>query len=206
MIQGAENPVGQAALQLASSLGAKLPVTVSSDSQRDALIAQYALNPSLVLCSDDDSSVTDGVSSMTGANGVHVYLNCDSRGILDGFASYMSAFGRVVDLHEGVTGDGPWLNRCRLAPRSISYACVQMDDIAQTRVGFLQESFVDVSKRLAAHQLKPLRDIEILGFSQVPEAMIRCRNQTSTYRSMFVLELQENELLLVCLVHTYPLS
>ncbi|KAG8411152.1 hypothetical protein J3459_016597 [Metarhizium acridum] len=200
MIQCADNPIGQTAIQLAMSVGANLLCTASSNGEKLALASRYNLNQAVVFSNDQVPSDVEAILSSKCSGGIDIYLNCDPAGISDVYQSHATPFCRVVDPHGASTADLLSLND--LAKGSISYTSVDMDAVAQSRPKLIQEALLDTWRRLSSSQVKPLRDVDVLGFSKLTKAVLRFRDRESKNPSMFAFQPQDDELVPVSVSRT----
>ncbi|KAH0592344.1 Polyketide synthase [Metarhizium humberi] len=191
MIQCADNAIGQAAIQLAKSIGANLLCTVSSSEDNLVLASRYNLDQAAVLSNDKVPLGVEAILSSIWKGGINVYLNCDPMGISDAYQSHVTPFGRVVDLHGAATANHLALKD--LSKASISYTSVDMDPVAQSRPELIQEALLDTSRRLSCSQFKPLSHVEVLGYSELPKAILRFRDRQSKNPSMFVVQPKDDE-------------
>ena len=96
LIHSAAGSVGQKAIQIAQSIGARIFATCSS-SNRNMLKEQFGLEDSQIFSSQDDSFV-EGVMVATGRRGVDVVLNSLSGGLLRKTWNCVAPFGRFVQI------------------------------------------------------------------------------------------------------------
>ncbi|KAI1873888.1 uncharacterized protein JN550_003157 [Neoarthrinium moseri] len=191
MIQDADKPVGQVAIQLALSTQAKLLVTVSTNAAKNSLASSFKVDPSCIFSSEDMSSIPKAVGSDFGSRGVDVYLNCGASGVSGLYQQYISYGTRLVDLFGDETTSGSSLNA--FCTRNVSYTCVDMDVVATMRAEIVQEALTTVSSLLATGKLQPIQDVQNMGFSEIQKALVQCRDRSSKPPSMFVFSPEDNE-------------
>jgi NADPH:quinone reductase-like Zn-dependent oxidoreductase len=121
LIHEAADAVGQAGIQIASNVGAKIFATVRSEEEKSHLIENYGIHKTRVFSSQGLKFVT-ALRRATKGRGVDVILNTMSGEALQATFSCIAPLGRFVNLNTQRT--------CRLemAPfgRNVSFSSVDM--------------------------------------------------------------------------------
>lgn len=109
LIHSAAGGVGQMAIQVAQMLGAKVIVTVGSQSKRDFIKENFGLEDGMIFNSRDASFV-EGVMKVTKGRGCDVALNQLAGELLHATWGCIAPFGRLIeigkrDIHENTKLD-----------------------------------------------------------------------------------------------------
>lgn len=97
LIHAAAGGTGQAALQIARIIGARVFAAVGSRSKKEMLIRDFGI-PETHIFSSRDTSFEQGVSRQTNGQGVDVVLNClPSEALLESW-NCIALYGRFVEL------------------------------------------------------------------------------------------------------------
>lgn len=97
LIHAAAGGTGQAAIQIAQYLGAKVFATVSSDAKRQILMKEYDIPENHIFYSRD-TSFAKGVKRMTKGRGVDVVINSLAGSCLVASWQCIASYGRFVEI------------------------------------------------------------------------------------------------------------
>jgi acyl transferase domain-containing protein/NADPH:quinone reductase-like Zn-dependent oxidoreductase/SAM-dependent methyltransferase len=97
LIHAAAGGTGQAMVQVAQYIGAKVYVTVGSSPKKDLLVDVYGI-PSDHVFYSRDASFADGIKRMTGDRGVDVVVNSQQGRLLEASWECIAIFGRFIDI------------------------------------------------------------------------------------------------------------
>ncbi|KAI1452633.1 hypothetical protein F4805DRAFT_472261 [Annulohypoxylon moriforme] len=97
LIHAAAGAVGQAAIQIAQHIGARVLVTVSSPEKKELLIHQYGINPSCIF-SSRHIAFSQEILQKTGGQGVDVVLNSLSGRALTESWRCLAPLGRFIEI------------------------------------------------------------------------------------------------------------
>ncbi|KAF2847520.1 polyketide synthase-like protein [Plenodomus tracheiphilus IPT5] len=166
LIHEAASPVGQAALHLATSIGAKVYVTVRSDEERDLLISRFSIDLSQVFSSQDLKFVA-ALRRATQGRGVDVVLNTLSGEALQATFSCVASFGRFVDL--GANNHA----KLEMAPfgRNVSFTSVDIASLYAQKSRLAAKVFQEAMTFATENLLQEGPRMEVKPWSQLPEAI-----------------------------------
>lgn len=138
LLHSAASALGQAAIQIAHSIGVEVFATVESKEEKDVLVEQYGIAPTRIFDSALQNFVT-AISQATNGHGVDAVLSSqNSPAVLPSLAT-LGDFGYFLDLSI-VTSDSPQLN---LPPskHNASLVRINMDRIAQAKPDVIKTLF-----------------------------------------------------------------
>ncbi|RYP67274.1 hypothetical protein DL769_005813 [Monosporascus sp. CRB-8-3] len=193
ILQYGNNAISQAAVQLALRTQIKLWVLVAGGELSDSSIWQSSIDPSWVIGGSQIPLARTKILEGTGGRGVDIYLNCDDAGLSNMRQLPLSYGARVVDLFSTSTTRGG----CDLdpaLPSNVYYTRINMNTVAESQVEAIGNAFADVSRWLAARQLQPLHGYEIMRFSEVPKALMQCRDQSLERPTIFIFCAEDNDI------------
>lgn len=140
-IQSAAGGLGQAAIQIAKSVGAEIFVSVGSKAKRELLVKTYGIAEDHIFDSRT-KTFSAGILRMTDGKGVDVILSSSSGEALNQTCSCIAEFGRFVDVGKKV--DSAELTTA-LFRRNVTFASIDMEHMAETKSAMaaklLQETF-----------------------------------------------------------------
>jgi acyl transferase domain-containing protein/acyl carrier protein len=150
LIHAAAGGVGQAAVQIARAIGARVFATAGSDAKRDFLRAQGVEH----VFDSRDASFADEVLEATGGEGVDVVLNSLTGDMLKRSLELLGSSGRFVEL-----GKAELLGPDELAEKwpGIRYYSFDLGGILIEQPDVFQALFRRVAARFESENLKPLR-------------------------------------------------
>ncbi|KAF1850336.1 uncharacterized protein K460DRAFT_400404 [Cucurbitaria berberidis CBS 394.84] len=156
-IHDAANSVGQAAIQIAVKLGAKVFLTVRSAEEKAHLSEVYSIDPSRIFSSQDIRFVA-ALRRLTKGRGVDVVLNTLSGEVLQATFSCIAPFGRFIELGKSNARAN---ERLEMAPfkRNVSFSSVD--------VAFLQSQNRKLAGRVFQEAMDFLMGIDLQSLSQV---------------------------------------
>lgn len=167
LIQSAGDVAGQAAVQIAKTVGCQIFAIVSTEDQKKNLQEEHGILDSQVFL-HGDSNLSTSIRSATNGRGVSVLLNNSSK--TDGDAlkagvSLVAPFGRIVELGDQ---DGKQFSASSL--RNVTWTAVDILDVLRQNTDLASEIFSDtMSLVLAGTVQPPLLAIE--PFSKISDSM-----------------------------------
>ncbi|KAF2843914.1 KR-domain-containing protein [Plenodomus tracheiphilus IPT5] len=170
LIHAGAGGVGQAAIQLAKIRGAKIFVTVGSESKRQLLKDLYGLPDSQIFYSRDNTFVED-VRNATDGRGVDVVLNSLGGELLQQTWDCIAPFGRFVDIGKA---DIIANNMLPMEPfdRNVTFSAVDLVVVHEQAKPLMKKIMLDVLRLFKEHPLlhepKPLH---VFAPSKIEEAM-----------------------------------
>ncbi|KKA28074.1 hypothetical protein TD95_004875 [Thielaviopsis punctulata] len=97
LIHSASGSLGQAAIQVAQMLGAKIFATAGTEEKADFIVRQFGIPPSRVFSSRNTSFLHD-LQAATGGEGVDVVLNSLSGELLHASWECVAAYGKMINV------------------------------------------------------------------------------------------------------------
>ncbi|THD00081.1 hypothetical protein EYZ11_000406 [Aspergillus tanneri] len=137
LIHAAAGGVGQAAIIIAQSIGAKIFTTVGSEEKKRFLMEAYNLADEQILFSRD-TSFAQGILHATGGEGVDVALNSLGGDALQATFRCVAPFGRFIEIGKR---DIEQNARLEMAPfdKNISFASVDLNLVRAKRPEILRK-------------------------------------------------------------------
>ncbi|KAI8931497.1 hypothetical protein NX059_011163 [Plenodomus lindquistii] len=166
LIHEAASPVGQAALCLATSIGAKTFITVRSDEEKEQLSEAFSIDASHIFSSQDLDFVV-AIRRATQGRGVDVVLNTLSGEALQATFSCVAPFGRFVDL--GLNGDA----KLEMTPfeRNVSFTSVDIASLYAQKPRLAGRVFQEAMAFATENLVQQNSQVEVRSWSQLSEAI-----------------------------------
>lgn len=168
LVHSAAGGLGQACIQIAQRIGARIFVTVGTPSKVDFLAEKYGISRTHILNSRD-LRFAPQIMNLTKGKGVDVVINSLAGESLRETWKCMAVFGRFVEL-----GKRDILENSRLdmAPfeQGVSFITVGMDILAVHRIEAVQQSLQDVFSLFRDGALSAVEPITTYPMSQVEQA------------------------------------
>ena len=168
LIHCASGAVGQGAIQIAKTFGARVFVTVGSQEKRQLLKDLYNLEDQNIFNSRD-SSFADKVGNVTDHRGVDIVLDpfLDER--YEASWECLRPLGRFLDISQ-VDQSGPKFPQTGLCNKNILYSKIDMASMMIVQPGPVQEAFGRVSGLISEGVLRPPSPINVFPASTVDDA------------------------------------
>ena len=144
LIHAAAGGVGQAAIIIAQSIGAKIFATVGSIEKKNFLMETYQLKEQQIFFSRD-MSFAQGIQHATGGQGVDVALNSLSGDALQATFECVAPFGRFIELGKRDITQNSRLEMAHFN-KNLSFASVDL--------GMVREKRPQLTKRLLREAFK----------------------------------------------------
>jgi acyl transferase domain-containing protein/NADPH:quinone reductase-like Zn-dependent oxidoreductase/SAM-dependent methyltransferase len=189
LIHRAAGGTGQAAIQLALEIGAKVYATVGSLSKKQFLIEHYGLDGNNIFYSRDTSFV-DGLQRVTQGRGVDVVLNSLTGRLLEASWECVAPFGRFIEI--GLS-DAYSRNKLPMFPflKGISFSCFNLD-LFQS--GELHDRLMDnVFKLLVTGKIRPPTPLHTFPLGKIENAFRFLHSGESTGK--LVVEVSKQDVL-----------
>ncbi|PRX24032.1 acyl transferase domain-containing protein [Paraburkholderia sp. BL18I3N2] len=173
LIHSASGGVGQAGIQIARSLGAKIIATAGSDAKREFL---RTLGVEHVLDSRSLEFVK-GVRAITGGSGVDVVLNSLSGEAARQSLGLLAPYGRFLEIGKKDIGIGNTLGLADFE-RSLMYVAIDTDRMGRERPALFRKLINEVIAMIAGGKFGPVTT-EGFAASEIQEAfrtMARARH------------------------------
>lgn len=168
LIHAATGGVGQAAIQIAKIIGAKIFVTVGSKEKRDFIAKLYDINPNHIFSSRDPSFATN-VMAVTQGKGVDVVLNSLAGHLLQESWKCVAFLGRFVEIGKRDIQLNKNLGMSHFG-RGTTFSHVDMISLGQYKVQTVSRVLADVFRLLREKKLKPVAPITVYPISEIVRA------------------------------------
>ena len=168
MIHAAAGGVGQAAIMIAQSLGAKIFATVGSVNKKTFLMETYGIPEDSIFYSRD-TSFAQGVLDATNGVGVDVALSSLAGEQLRATWQCMAPFGRFVEIGKR---DIMTNMNLQMAPfeRSVSFMAFDLSDLIQRRPVQMLRIFSELTNLMRQNRIRTVAPIHEYSFSQAESA------------------------------------
>ncbi|SMR52109.1 unnamed protein product [Zymoseptoria tritici ST99CH_1E4] len=168
LIHAAAGGVGQAAIMLAKTIGAKILATVGSADKKQFLMEQYSIPEENIFYSRD-ASFGPMVRHATGQAGVNVVLNSLAGELLRESWDCLAPFGRFIEIGKAdITQNG------RLDMLKFEYNCtfssVDLTKVAAYKPKLMQRLLSDVHKLIASGTISPISPVKTFPISETEAA------------------------------------
>ncbi|KAE8822419.1 hypothetical protein PTNB85_10447 [Pyrenophora teres f. teres] len=164
-IHEAADAVGQAGIEIALSMGAKIFATVRSEEEKTLLIETYGIDSDCVFSIHDLKFVV-GLRRATRGRGVDVVLNTMTGEALQATFSCVAPFGRLVDLNIKRT------DRLEMAPfeRSVSFMSVDIALLYNKKPKVAAEVFQEAVGAAVTGEKIQRQNVKAMLWSRLKEA------------------------------------
>jgi NADPH:quinone reductase-like Zn-dependent oxidoreductase len=169
LIHEATSPVGEAALQIATKLGAKVLMTTSNEDEKAHLLVKYGVSESAILPSLESNFVVD-TRRMTEGRGVDVILNALRGEALQTSFSCMAPFGRFLELG---TSNAQANERLEMSPlrRNVNFTSVDMEYLLTHKPALASEMFQSAMQFVVDHNLRISTPATTKTWSELTESV-----------------------------------
>jgi NADPH:quinone reductase-like Zn-dependent oxidoreductase/NADP-dependent 3-hydroxy acid dehydrogenase YdfG len=178
LIHSASGGVGQAALQIAQSIGAEMFVTVGDATKRQLLIKEFGI-PEDHIFSSKLRTFRQGILRITNGHGVNVVLNSLSGDGLQESWDCIARFGTFVELGKADALENAGLS---MAPfeRNVTFASVDLQMIADYQPAKIASLLKKILKRFSNGTYSPISPITTIAIGDIEEAfrLVQTRKHT----------------------------
>jgi acyl transferase domain-containing protein/NADPH:quinone reductase-like Zn-dependent oxidoreductase/ubiquinone/menaquinone biosynthesis C-methylase UbiE len=181
LIHEAASAVGQASIQNASKVGAKIFATVRSDREKDYLAKTYGIEEACIFSSHNLAFVT-ALRRATKGRGVDVILNTSTGEALQATFSCIAPFGRLIDLNRQKTG------RLEMAPfgRNVSFSSVDMALLYKQKPKLASRVFQEAMNAVAGRETTQSSAIQVMPWSKLDEAVKMLQDESHNRQVVMV--------------------
>ena len=168
LIHAAAGGVGQAAIMIAQTLGAKIFATVGSVNKKTFLMETYGISEDSIFYSRD-TSFAQGVLDATNGVGVDIALSSLAGEQLRATWQCMAPFGRFVEIGKR---DIMTNMNLQMAPfeRSVSFMAFDLSDLIQRRPAQMLQIFSELMDSMRQQIIRPVAPIHEYSVSQAESA------------------------------------
>ena len=178
LIHSAAGGVGQAAIQIAQHLGAKVFATVGSISKRQELVNKFAI-PESQIFSNRSRGFKQGLLRMTGGEGVDVILNSLSgEALLDSW-DCIAKFGTFVEIGKSDIYRNSQLGM-KPFERNVKFASLDLVGLADHRPEIVRIVFEKVISMFEKRVLTAVQPVTTMPIADIQDAfrLIQSRKHT----------------------------
>ncbi|KAF2266737.1 hypothetical protein CC78DRAFT_595404 [Lojkania enalia] len=168
LIHSAAGGTGQAAIQIAQHIGAKIFATVGSSKKKDLLIEKYGILADHIYSSRDDSFLGI-IKSYTGNRGVDVVLNSLAGELLDASWECVAPYGRFIEIGKKDIRERSKIDMSPFA-NNVTFAAVDLEAMIRQRPELMGRLLRRVSELVMQGSLKPV-NIHTFGADDVEGAL-----------------------------------
>lgn len=195
LIHAAAGGVGQAAIIIAQSIGAKIFVTVGSPEKKDFLMETYQLKEEQIFFSRD-ISFAQGIQHATSGQGVDVALNSLSGDALQATFECVAPFGRFIELGKRDITTNSRLEMAHFN-KNLSFASVDLGMVREKRPQLTKRLLRDVFKLFVDTNAQSRWRVTTLPISEV-ETGFRALQGGQVIGKM-VVQVTDDSMVKVCL-------
>lgn len=168
LIHAAAGGVGQAAIMIAQTLGAKILATVGDVDKKAFLMQTYGIPEECIFYSRD-TSFAQGVLDATNGAGVDVALNSLAGEQLRATWQCMAPFGRFIEIGKRDIMTNMNLQMAQFE-RSVSFTAFDLSDLIRLRPEQMQQAFSALMDLFRQEKIRPVAPIHEFPVSQVETA------------------------------------
>ncbi|KAF1949998.1 hypothetical protein CC80DRAFT_598435 [Byssothecium circinans] len=168
LIHSAAGGTGQAAVQIAKRVGARIFATVGTDEKRQFLIDHYGVEPKCIFSSRDDKFLS-AIQRITKNKGVDVVLNSLSGDLLHASWECIAPYGRFVEIGKKDIREGTRINMASFASNTM-FASVDLAAMIRQCPEMTGRLLQNVLSLMAEKHLSPV-ETESFGVDQISEAL-----------------------------------
>ena len=178
LIHSAAGGVGQAAIQIARHVGAKIFATVGSLSKRQELVDKFGI-PESQIFSNRSRGFKKGLLRMTGGEGVDVILNSLSgEALLDSW-DCIAKFGTFVEIGKSDIYRNSQLGM-KPFERNVKFASLDLVGLADHRPDTMRAVFAKIMSMFESGVLKAVQPVTTMAITDIEDAfrLIQSRKHT----------------------------
>jgi len=168
LIHSASGAVGQAAIQLAQSVGAEIFCTVGSREKRQFLVDSYGI-PESHIYSSQSGSFKQSIMRLTNGEGVDVVLNTSTGEMLRESLDCVKPLGVFIELGKTEMQRDSRLSMAAFE-RSITFIAFDLVTLAQRRPKQVYQMLGEIVKLIESGLLRPVQTINTYPIEQVEDA------------------------------------
>ncbi|KAK2681923.1 hypothetical protein RAB80_003716 [Fusarium oxysporum f. sp. vasinfectum] len=168
LIHSASGAVGQAAIQLAQSIGAEIFCTVGNREKRQFLIETYGI-PESHIYSSRSGSVKQSIMRLTGGEGVDLVLSTLTGEMLRESLDCVKSLGVFIDLVKTEMQKASLLSMAAFA-KSIMFHAFDLMTLATRKADQIHRVFGEIVKLIGSGELCPMEPAKVYPIEQVEDA------------------------------------
>nr|ALQ32917.1 putative polyketide synthase [Fusarium redolens] len=168
LIHSASGAVGQAAIQLAQSIGAEIFCTVGNGEKRQFLIDDYGI-PENHIYSSRSGSFKQSIMRLTGGEGVDVVLNTSTGEMLRDSLDCVKILGVFIELRKSEMQKASRLSMAAFE-KSITFHAFDLVTLATRKANQIYRMLGDIVELIGSKALRPVQPVNIHPIEQVEDA------------------------------------
>ena len=168
LIHAGAGGVGQAAIQVAQSIGAEIFVTVGSDPKKQFIMEKHQI-PEDHIFSSRSSLFKQSILRMTRGQGVDVVLNSLSGDLLQDGLDCLSRFGSFIEIGKFDINARNTLN-LHAFEKGISFFSFDLTDIGRYRPKQLHELISQIMPFFESKKYIPIQPITVMPLTEIETA------------------------------------
>ncbi|ENH75836.1 Lovastatin nonaketide synthase [Fusarium oxysporum f. sp. cubense race 1] len=168
LIHSASGAVGQAAIQLAQSIGAEIFCTVGNREKRQFLMETYGI-PESHIYSSRSGSVKQSIMRLTGGEGVDLVLSTLTGEMLRESLDCVKSLGVFIDLVKTEMQKASLLSMAAFE-KSITFHAFDLITLATRKADQIHRVFGEIVKLIGSGALCPMEPAKVYPIEQVEDA------------------------------------
>jgi NADPH:quinone reductase-like Zn-dependent oxidoreductase len=168
LIHAGAGGVGQAAIQLAQTVGADIFVTVGNQEKKEFLMERYLIPEDRIFYSRD-TSFGSAIRNATHNEGVDVVLNSLAGDLLRETWECIAPFGRFIEIGKADITKNTRLDMFKFE-ENITFSSVDLTKVAKFRPRLMNRLLNDVCKLINSGSIKPIFPITKYRISEIETA------------------------------------
>ena len=174
LIHSAAGAVGQACVNLAQKIGARVFATAGSDAKRDFLHDSLGV-PKDQIFSDRNGDFRDEILCATVGKGVDVIVNSLGNELLTETWAIAAQFGRFVDIGRKDAFQNNTLPM-KSFYRNVTFTSIDLRDLFKHRPDEVQEVFAQAVELLQSQDVTPIKPVTVIPISQIETGLRKLKN------------------------------
>lgn len=184
LIHTGASVLGQAAIQYAKMIGAKIYITVSTPEDQAFITSQYGI-PEEHVFSSGDLSFVRGIMRSTKGAGVDVILNTLSGEALQESLGCIAPFGRFIEASNRVARDNATID---LAPlqRNVTMSSMDIPLLIKQRPKLVRRLLAETLKLFSERKIGQVHPMTVMDFTQIKEGIQSLRDNQRPGKIIFM--------------------
>ncbi|KAF4341752.1 polyketide synthase [Fusarium beomiforme] len=168
LLHSASGAVGQAAIQLAQSIGAEIFCTVGNRKKQQLLVDEYGISESHIY-SSQSGSFKHSILRLTGGEGVDVVLNTSTGEMLRDSLDCVKSLGTFIELGKSEMQKAARLNMAAFE-KSITFTTFDLTTLSTRKPNQIHMMLGEIAQLIESAVLHPPNKINIYPIEQVEDA------------------------------------
>ncbi|RBA09650.1 hypothetical protein FPRO05_05586 [Fusarium proliferatum] len=168
LIHSASGAVGQAAIQLAQSIGAEIFCTVGNHEKQQFLVDTYGIQESHIY-SSRQGSLKNSIMRLTGGEGVDLVLGTSTGEMLRESLECVKCLGVFIELGRTETRKPSRLSMAAFE-KSITFHAFDLATLAIRKSSYIYQILGEIVKLVESEELRPMGPSTVYPIEQVEDA------------------------------------